>query len=182
MNWSDAGDPPASKGAFLNVSYMQGFIWCENIGWINLGNGTPTGKCGGFPCYSMESGPESGVNVAAGGELWGYAWGENVGWINFSGGALAAPPKPARFDAVARRLRGCAWGENIGWINLDDADTFVGFLCPADYNRDGFVDGIDYDGFNNAFEAGDPGADFNRDGFVDGIDYDQFNIHFEAGC
>jgi hypothetical protein len=58
--------------------------------------------------------------------------------------------------------------------------------CPADYNGDGFVDGIDYDQFNNDFESTDPiqqrHADYNYDGFVDGIDYDQFNNDFEAGC
>jgi hypothetical protein len=54
--------------------------------------------------------------------------------------------------------------------------------CPADYNGDGFVDGIDYDQFNNDFEAGNIAADYNGDGFVDGIDYDQFNNDFEAGC
>jgi hypothetical protein len=54
--------------------------------------------------------------------------------------------------------------------------------CPADFNGDGFVDGLDYDQFNNAFESGDRAADFNRDGFVDGLDYDQFNNAFEAGC
>jgi hypothetical protein len=54
--------------------------------------------------------------------------------------------------------------------------------CKADYNHDGFVDGIDYDQFNNAFEAGDPAADLNGDGFVDGIDYDQFMQDFENGC
>ena len=54
--------------------------------------------------------------------------------------------------------------------------------CPPDYNGDGFVDGIDYDQFNNDFEAGNPAADYNHDGFVDGIDYDQFNNDFEAGC
>jgi hypothetical protein len=54
--------------------------------------------------------------------------------------------------------------------------------CPADYNGDGFVDGIDYDNFNNDFEAGNAAADINGDGFVDGIDYDQFNNAFERGC
>jgi hypothetical protein len=55
-------------------------------------------------------------------------------------------------------------------------------LCFADYNADGFVDGIDYDSFNNDFEAGALGADVNGDGFVDGIDYDRFMARFEAGC
>jgi acid phosphatase len=58
----------------------------------------------------------------------------------------------------------------------------LGPACPADYNHDGFVDGIDSDQFNNAFEAGSGAADFNGDGFVDGIDYDSFMNAFEAGC
>jgi hypothetical protein len=57
-------------------------------------------------------------------------------------------------------------------------------FCRADYNMDGFVDGIDYDQFNNDFEAGSLAADYNGDGFVDGIDYDLFNNDFETngGC
>jgi hypothetical protein len=62
------------------------------------------------------------------------------------------------------------------------APVLVNVYCPADYNRDGFVDGIDYDAFFNDFEGGDPDADFNGDGFVDGIDADLFNNAFEGGC
>ncbi len=54
--------------------------------------------------------------------------------------------------------------------------------CIADFNGDGFIDGIDYDQFNNAFEQGLPPSDVNGDGFVDGIDYDLFNAAFEQGC
>ncbi|MCC6229007.1 MAG: hypothetical protein IT432_07255 [Phycisphaerales bacterium] len=54
--------------------------------------------------------------------------------------------------------------------------------CPADFNGDGFVNGLDYDEFASAFEAGDPDADFDQNGFVNGIDYDLFASHFEAGC
>ena len=58
--------------------------------------------------------------------------------------------------------------------------------CTADYNGDGFVDGIDSDLFENDFESPDPvqqmRADINGDGFVDGIDYDMFNNDFENPC
>jgi hypothetical protein len=54
-------------------------------------------------------------------------------------------------------------------------------FSAADFNLDGFVDGIDYDLFNNAFEAGETAADYNNDCFVDGIDYDLFNNAFEGG-
>ncbi len=58
--------------------------------------------------------------------------------------------------------------------------------CPADFNRDGFVDFFDLDDYISCFE-GDPcppkaSADFNRDGFVDFFDLDDFIAAFEAGC
>ena len=45
---------------------FTGFIWAENIGWINV---------------SPQFG---GVGNDGTGVLSGYDWGENVGWINFS--------------------------------------------------------------------------------------------------
>jgi hypothetical protein len=58
--------------------------------------------------------------------------------------------------------------------------------CPADFNRDGFLDFFDYDAYVSCFEGGDcpcdQTADFNRDGFADFFDYDQFVTDFESGC
>ncbi|MBL8761521.1 MAG: hypothetical protein JNL50_09485 [Phycisphaerae bacterium] len=54
--------------------------------------------------------------------------------------------------------------------------------CAGDFNRDGFVNGNDYDAFASAFDAADPAADFNADGFVNGNDYDEFADAFDAGC
>lgn len=58
----------------------------------------------------------------------------------------------------------------------------VGPPCPADFNHDFFVDGLDSDQFNNEFDVGSGAADFNGDGFVDGIDYDSFMNAFEIPC
>ncbi|MFO0834224.1 MAG: GC-type dockerin domain-anchored protein [Phycisphaerales bacterium] len=58
----------------------------------------------------------------------------------------------------------------------------VGYVCSADFNLDGFVNGDDYDAFASLFESGDIGADVNHDGFVNGDDYDAFASSFEAGC
>jgi hypothetical protein len=71
-----------------------------------------------------------------------------------------------------------------GWNDIIDpgASPSETVDCRADFNLDGFVDGIDYDEFNNLFERGDINADVNFDGFVDGIDYDSFNNWFEMGC
>lgn len=56
------------------------------------------------------------------------------------------------------------------------------FLCGADFNADGFVNGDDFDGYVLAFEAGDTGADFDGNGFVAGDDFDAFVAVFESGC
>ncbi|MFO0833490.1 MAG: GC-type dockerin domain-anchored protein [Phycisphaerales bacterium] len=58
----------------------------------------------------------------------------------------------------------------------------IGYVCSADFNLDGFVNGDDYDAFASLFESGDIGADVNHDGFVNGDDYDAFASSFEAGC
>lgn len=54
--------------------------------------------------------------------------------------------------------------------------------CPADFDADGFLTGIDYDLYVEAFEDGEPWADFDGDGFVTGIDFDLFVAAFESGC
>jgi hypothetical protein len=65
-------------------------------------------------------------------------------------------------------------------------------VCPADFNRDGFIDFFDFADFTGCFE-GLPGScpadrhpdlapDFNADGFVDFFDYLDFTAAFESGC
>jgi hypothetical protein len=55
-------------------------------------------------------------------------------------------------------------------------------LCPADFNRDGFVDWFDALLYISRFEDGSAAADFNADGFLDWFDYDAFIAVFETGC
>ncbi|MCC6228245.1 MAG: hypothetical protein IT432_03355 [Phycisphaerales bacterium] len=71
---------------------------------------------------------------------------------------------------------------NNSVLSLVNTDCLNGQGCPADFNHDGFVNGLDYDLFATFFEAGDRQADINLDGFVNGLDYDYFASHFEAGC
>lgn len=74
--------------------------------------------------------------------------------------------------------------------NLTDSSDLNGredvFLastpCAADFNRDGFVTGDDFDAFVEAFENGEPSADINCDGFVTGDDFDIFVAIFALGC
>lgn len=54
--------------------------------------------------------------------------------------------------------------------------------CVADFNCDGFANGVDFDLYVQAFEAGDPRADFDGDEFITGIDFDLYVQAFEEGC
>ena len=69
-----------------------------------------------------------------------------------------------------------------GTIFWDDMGFVYGNACPADFDGDGFITGIDYDLYVAAFEAGDMTADFDGDGFITGIDFDLYVFAFEAGC
>ncbi len=56
------------------------------------------------------------------------------------------------------------------------------YVCFADFNQDGGVDGSDIGAFFGMWEAGDGSADCNRDGGVDGADVDCFFGYWENGC
>ncbi|XVJ59237.1 MAG: hypothetical protein HEQ23_07485 [Tepidisphaera sp.] len=99
------------------------------------------------------------------------------------------------FEIQARALvlgnPGNAFGEDTELVDGDFSFVWLDHsnpisLCPIDFNRDGFVDFFDYDGYVSCFESGIcesfRTADFNFDGFVDFFDYDAFVAGFEAGC
>ena len=184
MNWRDAGG--GAQGVRDAGTYLSGLIWCENVGWVNVGNGAPANGVS----YSITSGTASGVYAAPRGVLSGFAWGENVGWINFDGGNLASPPQPARLDTAANRLRGFAWGENIGWVNMDLAATgqFVARACYANCDNSTtppILNVLDFACFLNKFAAGDSYA--NCDGsttapILNVLDFACFLNKFAAGC
>jgi len=54
--------------------------------------------------------------------------------------------------------------------------------CPADFNRDGGVDGADVAAFFMAWEQGNSTADINNDGGIDGTDVEAFFVVWEAGA
>lgn len=59
--------------------------------------------------------------------------------------------------------------------------TIDGFVCPADFNQDGGIDGGDIETFINAWEQGTPTADVNTDGGIDGSDIETFFGYWTAG-
>jgi len=161
MNWRDANG--GAQGVVVGQNILAGFIWAENVGWINVGDGSPDSGSQ----YSNATGQDAGVNILNDGFLAGLAWGENIGWINFATEPFIGADG-ARLQGG--RLRGFAWAENAGWINLDDAEIFVGLNCPADLNADGVVDGADLGLLLGAWGPAGGQVDLNGDGVVDGAD------------
>ena len=111
LNW--LGD--TNRGADLGPTVCSGFIYGADIGWINLGNGTPTNGL----AYQNLSTNDFGVNLDSAGNLRGYAYGANVGWLNFE--ATGAP----QLNLTNGILSGYVWGANIGWISLSNAVSYV---------------------------------------------------------
>ncbi len=53
-------------------------------------------------------------------------------------------------------------------------------IDPGDYNRDGFVNGTDFDDYGDDFDNARAEADVNFDGSVNGDDYDLFSAWWDA--
>jgi len=76
-----------------------------------------------------------------------------------------------------------AWDANGVYLDSDPVVIrFAVHPCPTDFDRNGFVNGDDFDAFIAYFLAGDPAADFDGNTFVNGDDFDAFVAAFDGGC
>jgi uncharacterized repeat protein (TIGR03803 family) len=100
--------PPHGGGEVLQT-YLRGYAWLENIGWVKLGSGTGP--------YLNTTASNWGINRnPTTGALTGFAWAENAGWIRFDpqdGGVI--------LDPASLEWTGFAWAENLGWIHIRSA-------------------------------------------------------------
>jgi hypothetical protein len=92
-----------------------------------------------------------------------------------SAGSLALSGTIGQADAGRNALDSVLWCG--GFWSSETSE----FICPADFNRDGGVDGSDVGAFFAEWEAGWSSADVNGDGGVDGGDVDAFFAVWEAG-
>ena len=121
IGWMDwRGD--MANGAVIGEFVCSGFIYSPNVGWINLGDGTPTNGVR----YQNNSASDFGVNHHTDGYLTGLAYGANIGWLTFTNrdatGAIFERP---RVDLRTGRLSGFVYSANIGWISLSNSVAFV---------------------------------------------------------
>src|SRR6185436_14409705 len=139
------------------------YLWSANLGWIQLGDGTPANGIR----YQNNSAADFGVNHDGLGNLRGYAYSANVGWINFesSGG-----PK---VDLRTGRLSGAVWSANCGWISLSNTLAFAqtDFIQPGtDSDADGIADAWELT-FTNTLGGFSATSDSDHDGVRDSDEY-----------
>jgi len=114
LGWLDwRGD--TTHGAVIGAYVCSGNLYAANVGWINLGSGSPTNQI----YYLNLSANDFGVNNDGLGNLRGYAYGANIGWINFEN--TGAP----RVDLRTGVLTGYVYSANCGWIGLSSLVAYV---------------------------------------------------------
>ncbi len=95
------------------------------------------------------------------------------------------PQRGDRITLIRGTSRTGTFGaENVppGWHVIYDTNSVdVYYLCVADFNDDGGIDGSDVQAFYTEWEEGNFLADVNLDGGVDGADVETFFALWEAG-
>lgn len=145
MDWrgdETNGCVSCTNGVIVGEFVVKGFIYAANVGWINLGSGTPTNGIQ----YSNSSTNDFGVNNLGTGELRGFGYGANIGWVVFtnrSAAGLLLSTEVPHFDLVTGRFSGFAYSANCGWISLSNAFASVKtdtVTAGADVDGDGMAD------------------------------------------
>ena len=106
-------------------------------------------------------------------------------------GASVSLPSPTRLSTATLSIANAqpsdagdytaVFFNSCGGVTSTKATVSVEPPCPADFNRDGGIDGADVAAFFDAWEAGDASADVNQDGGVDGSDAQTFFNAWKAG-
>ena len=115
LNWRTR--PLAVDAPVIETTMLHGKVYSANVGWIDLGDGTPSGTTGSY----TQTGGDIGVNHDGAGGLTGYAYGANIGWIYFDP-TIADPP---RVDLITGAFSGYAYSANCGWIHLGSIKTRI---------------------------------------------------------
>ncbi len=154
VGWVE-GRGDSAKGAVIGEYVCSGYLYAANVGWIHLGNNTPTNGIQ----YQNRAHTDYGVNHDGVGNLRGYAWGANIGWVAF--GSTGAPT----VDMLTGNLRGYVYSANAGWISLSNSMAHVetAFIAAGvDTDRDGMADAWEYQHWGHLKPTA--GYDDDRDG------------------
>jgi hypothetical protein len=153
LGWLECrGD--VANGAVIGDYVCSGYLYTANVGWINLGSGSPTNGIR----YQNLAASDFGVNHDAVGNLRGYAWGAIIGWVAFED--TGAPT----VNLATGKLGGYAYSANCGWISLSNALAYAqtDSLDPGSLGTNGLPVAwmLTYFGTTNV----NPNADSDHDG------------------
>ena len=149
-----------TNGAVIGQSFCSGYLYGANLGWITLGDGTPSN---GY-AYGNTDGADVGVNHDGAGQLRGLAWSPNAGWLAFE------DTGHPQVDLGTGELSGYAWGANLGWVNLSGVRTTV-LRAGADSDGDGIPDPWEYQKAGSLQVLSGAGHDADGDGVPDAAEY-----------
>lgn len=162
LGWLDCrGD--TINGAGIGEYVCSGSIYAANVGWINLGTGSPTNGLR----YQNLSADDCGVNHDGLGNLRGYAYSANIGWINFETNGAA------KVDLATGKFSGSIYSANCGWISLSNSFAFVQtdtMASGADTDGDGIPDAWELT-HTNTLTAFSVTSDADGDGVSDWNEY-----------
>jgi hypothetical protein len=194
-NWRPDFDSTNTEGVNVNEFVCAGYVYAANVGWINMGSGSPADHIQ----YQNNSATDFGVNClmydkeytsayetthslpsdapqAGYALLRGYAYGANIGWINFE------PIGNPRISLFTGALSGYAYSANCGWINLNSFDTSNSptqhyvqtdhILMGSDSNSNGIADAWEYLYYGGLLAAGAQNTSPNGNGMTLLQDYD----------
>ena len=164
MNWRAS----TADGVEIGEYVCSGYIYGANVGWIHMGDGTPTNNIQ----YSNASAADFGVNYSIDPAqpgmaiLRGFAYGANIGWINFE--SVGNP----RLRFSDGNFEGYVWSANCGWINLGNGAFVLNTLSVTpgiDTDMDGMADAFEFQFFGSL--AMNATTDTDGDGMTDLQEY-----------
>jgi hypothetical protein len=157
--------PNLTDGVVVGGSFLSGWAFSGNTGWIFFGDGSPANGHG----YANTSATDCGVNHDGAGNLSGYAYSANTGWIHFGWASPASPDRP-RFDLQSGAFVGFAYSANTGWVNLGTGRLATDSIVSPDSDLDGIADHWEMLHFGNLTSAG-IGTHGDGDGVTDQAEY-----------
>ena len=157
--------PSAAAGVVVGEFVCSGYVYAGNVGWINLGGGSPVNHIQ----YQNNSATDFGVNYSVDptqsgvGILRGLAYGANIGWVNFE---ATGNPRVSLFTGT---FSGYAYSANCGWINLNDLNGKVQtdhLAMGVDSNANGIADAWEFLYFGGLLAPGQENTSPNGNGMT----------------